>query len=144
MKWEFGAQRCCWHRTRVLWFPVAGPGGLWGVCGVHWVWSPTGGQPPSMLPQPSISVGAGSEVMPCEHFWVPSSCSGILPLVFCHIHELNAGCHALHGKTCLFVIGIDGKLQNNQRSTLMYSSVGSLKPLQLFARYRFLNASPSI
>ena len=82
--------------------------------------------------------------MPWECLWVPSTCSGTLPLVLHLVCELNAGCHALHGKTCLLVNGIDEKLQSNQCSTLMYGSVGSLKPLYLFACYGFLNASPSI
>lgn len=101
MKREFGAQRCCPHHTGVLWLPAAGPGGLWGVCSIHWAWRPTGGQPPSTWPQPFISRGAGSELMPWECLWVPSTCSGTLPLVLHLVCELNAGCHALHGKTCL-------------------------------------------
>lgn len=125
MKREFGAQRCCPHHTGVLWLPAAGPGGLWGVCSIHWACSPTGGQPPSTWPQPFISMGASSEVMPWECLWVPSTCSGTLPLVLHLVCELNAGCHALHRKTCLLVNGIDEKLQSNQCSTLMHGSVGS-------------------
>lgn len=125
-----------------LWLGLVAYGG--GVCGVHWVWSLTGEQLPSMLPQPSISIRAGSEVMAWQHLWVPSSSSGTLPLVLHLVCELNAGCHALHGKTCHLVNGTDEELQSNQCSTPMYSSVGSMKPLQPFACYKFLNASPGI